>query len=121
MQLRGKAESENEVDYKSNSKRRALDCRALRVSTGLCLQRTDRWKKNASKVGCHLALDRDHIAEDVSTVGRITGEDANNFQPLNRIPQWWKTVQIQWQSCSVAMHINSIYINVLHSRYHFTS
>lgn len=25
MQLRGKAESENEVDYKSNSKRRALE------------------------------------------------------------------------------------------------
>lgn len=49
-------------------------------------------KKNASKVGCHLALDRDHTAEDVSTVGRITGEDANNFQPLNRILQWWKTV-----------------------------
>lgn len=90
MQLRGKAESENEVDYKSNSKRRALVCSGEhRVPTGLCLQCTDRWEKNASKVGCHLALDRDHPAEDVSTVGRITGEDANNFQPLNRILQWW--------------------------------
>lgn len=79
MQLRGKAESENEVDYKSNSKRRALDCRALRVSTGLCAVSTDRWKKNASKVGCHLALDRDHIAEDVSTVGRITGRMLTTF------------------------------------------
>lgn len=81
-----------------------LQWRAQIVSDEL----TDCWK-NVSKPGCHLALDRDLTDEDnVSTVGRITGQDALNFQSLNRIRQW-KTVFGSRRSaalCSCAYWLN---------------